>query len=92
MKITIVTKTQLEISAPAYRKRSGTYYRIDENFCMIVETVGWAGIQRALNDLCTPWEGQSEDCTALEFYTAYATVRTELNIAANVIDHQLIEA
>jgi len=90
MKITITTQKEIEASTPVYRKWGNSYYRIDENACIKVDTYG-SQIERFDSSHGSPWNKAAEDSNDLEFYTAYAATRSELNRLANVIDLQLNE-
>lgn len=89
MTITITTTKQIEVSAPVYRKNGESYYRIDEKWCIKAQVWPAPAIQAFSNDLASPWMENSEDIPELLFYSVYAAANNELNIAANVITHQL---
>ena len=89
MTITITATKQIEITTPTYRKWLNSYYRIDEQQCIKVETYPAPTIEAMPANLQSPWDARAEDATELEFYTAYAAARAELNRLANVIDHTL---
>jgi hypothetical protein len=74
------TKT-ITFEGARYRRWDSSYYRIDEQACVKVDKLQ---IEAFDNDLRSPWDAKAEDCTELEFYTAYAATRQRLDAIANV--------
>ena len=71
MKFTITeTKTiEIEANLPAYRYRSGSYYRIDKDCCIKVDELE---IQSFTNTLSSPWCGGAYDIEPQLFYKKFA--------------------
>ena len=92
MKRTITVTKEVEITLPAFRRFSGVFYMISENYSLLVDTQkDFPEINTYDADMASPWDKKASDCTPSEFYEAFANTMQRLKNIAGIEELPLVE-